>query len=114
MDADFRQLETSEMEQLKKFLDHEFLGRDELRLQLASLTANRIDENGSLVLKSGVNNRADVLCSCPTGGICLDADGGEICVMLHVKNGVMHLLDIFKEDGSELQRPPNAEALFAY
>lgn len=114
MEADFHPLSPSEMKLLEKLLDHEFQGRDALRTQLASLTARQIDENGSLALKSGTNNRADVLGRCPTEGTCPDIDGVLIHVTLHVVKGKMDELEIFKEDGSKVQRPPEVEALVVY
>jgi hypothetical protein len=34
-----------------------------------------------------------------------------IDVLLHVVNGMMDELEIFKEDGSDIVRPPTADAL---
>lgn len=102
MDSSFRQLEPNERRLLEKLLDHEFPGRDALKLQLSSATGKRIDENGSLELHYDGDNLAEMLKGCPTEGTCTDIDGGVIAVLLHVKNGRMHLLDIFKEDESKI------------
>jgi hypothetical protein len=41
-----------------------------------------------------------------------DADGVDICVMLHVgKSGFMHMLEIIKYDGSPIINPPTASSL---
>jgi hypothetical protein len=99
---------------LEKLLDHEFPGRDALRLQLSSVTGRQTDENGTLELSYEGDNLAEMLRGCPTEGTCPDIDGGVIAVLLHVKNGRVHLLEIFKEDGSKILRPPTAEGLSAY
>lgn len=114
METSFRPLNANEMELLTKLLDHDFPGRDALRLQLSSVTGRQTDEHGCLELRTDEAIEADTEVGSPTEGRCEDIDGGLIVVMLHVKNGKLHLLEIFKEDGSEIQRPPNAEALVAY
>jgi hypothetical protein len=102
------------MRLLEKLLDHEFPGRDALRVQLSSLTARQIDANGSLELRYGGDSLTDTDLGCPTEGTCTDADGGEIAVLLHVKNGRMRLLEVFKMDGSAILRAPNADSLSSY
>ena len=46
METGFRPLDMNEMALLEKLLDHDFPGRDALRLQLSSVTGRQIDENG--------------------------------------------------------------------
>ena len=114
VETTFRQLQANEMRLLEKLLDHEFPGRDVLRVQLSSVTARQIDENGSLELSYGGASLADMVMACPTEGTCTDIDGGEIAVLLHVKNGRMCLLEMFKEDGSAILRAPTADVLSSY
>jgi hypothetical protein len=114
METTFRQLHANEMGLLKKLLDHHFPGRDALRFQLSSVTGRQTDENGSLELSYEGDDLAEMLRACPTEGTSSDVDGGVISVLLHVKNGRMHLLEIFKEDGSKILRAPTAESLSAY
>lgn len=114
METRFRQLASNEMRLLEKLFDHEFPGRDDLRRQLPSITARQISENGTLDLRYEGDSVADTVVGCPTEGTCEDIDGGVIAVLLHVKNGRMRLLEIFKEDGSEILRRPTGEALVAY
>jgi hypothetical protein len=114
MELGFRSLNANEMRVIEKLLDHEFPGRDILRLQLSSVTGKQIDENGSLKLCYEGDELVEMLRGCPTEGTCADADGGVIAVLLHVKNGRLHLLEIFREDGLEIQRAPTAEELSAY
>jgi len=114
METGFRQLDANEMGLLERLLSREFPGRDTLRLQLSSVTGRQIDAEGSVELKTGEDVLAEVSCRCPTEGICKDIDGGQIAVLLHVKSGKLHQLEILKEDGSELLRRPKPEDLKVY
>jgi len=99
---------------LTKLLDHDFPGRDALRSQLSSVTGRQTDEHGCLELRTNETIEADTEVASPTEGKCEDIDGGMIVVMLHVRNGKLRMLEMFKEDGSEIQRAPQAEALTVY
>lgn len=114
MEAEFRPLKTAEFEMIGKLLDHDFPGREVLHQQLASLTARQIDENGSLALRSLANHRANVSSRCPTEAICPDSDGVLIHFSLHVVDGKMDELEIFKEDGSSIGKRVKAEELVLY
>ena len=114
METNFRPLDVSEIALLEKLLGHDFKGRDALRIQLSSVTGRRTDEHGCLELRTDEAIEADTEIGSPTEGRCDDTDGGVIVVMLHVRNGKLHMLEIFKEDGSEILRAPTAEALVAY
>ena len=114
METTFRQLQANEMRLLEKLLDHEFPGRDALRVQLSSVTARQIDENGSLELRYGGESLAETDLGCLTEGTCTDTAGGKIAVLLHVKNGRVRLLEVLKEDGSAILRAPTADALSSY
>jgi hypothetical protein len=114
METSFRQLTPNELALLEKLLAHEFPGRDALRQQLTSVTARQIDEHGCLELSYEGHSLADTELGCPTEGTCADLDGRLIAVMLHVKNGRMRLLAMFKQDGSDILRSPTGEALKAY
>ena len=114
METSFRQLQPDEMRLLERLLDREFPGRDALKLQLSSVTGRKVNENGSLELRTGQTNQADIVLGCPTEGTCSDIDGQPIAVLLHVKDGRLRLLEIFKEDGSEILTAPTPENLAVY
>jgi len=114
METNCRPLDVNEIALLKKLLDHDFPGRDALRIQLSSVTGRQTDEHGCLQLRTDEAEEVDTEIGSPTEGRCEDIDGGMIVVMLHVKNGKLRMLEIFKEDGSEILRAPTAEALVAY
>jgi len=111
MDSDFRPIKAPERELLEKLLGHEFPGRDQLREQLLSVAAQQVHEDGTLALRVLSGQPAPVKGRVPTEGSCPDADGVMIHVLLHVVSGMMDELEIFKEDGTDIVRPPLAGAL---
>lgn len=111
METDFRPLSESEKQLLERMLDDAFPGRDELRRQLDSVTAKRINENGSLDLKVSSGPVAQVPRRVPTEAWCPDTDGMMIRLLLHVVEGTMYGLEIYKDDGSKIVRPPTASSL---
>ena len=111
METDFRPLTENEKKLLEKMLDDAFPGRDELRRQLDSVTAKRVNENGSLELKVGSGPVANGPRTVPTEAWCPDTDGMMIWLLLHVVEGKLFALEIYKEDGSRIMRPPTACSL---
>jgi hypothetical protein len=85
--------------------------RDELRTQLNHIRAEQIEVDGTLRLQclGGVPSRYYT----PVAeGVCKDADGADIAVILHLeKGGFMSMLEIIKYDGSQIINPPSAENL---
>ena len=108
MDSDFRPLEARERELLEKLLEVEFPGRDELRVQLGSVTAKQIIGDGTLELRCDSGPSAPCF-SLVAEGECIDADGRKINVMLHVdRRGFMWMLEILKLDTTPIINPPSA------
>jgi hypothetical protein len=108
MEAPYRALTAQEMQLLEKLLDHEFPGRDELRAQLGSVEGRTIDEDGGLSLRCSAESRAPVSCRVPTEGRCVDVDGVHINVALHVVEGFVNELEIYKDDSSRVKQRPRA------
>src|SRR5258708_37455298 len=111
LDSLFRPLTTHERELVERLLEPDFPGRDELRRQLESVPAKQIFEDGTLTLQCGPCEPAPVRCRVATEGECPDADGMAIHVLLHVKGGGMHELEVFKYDGSTIHSRPAARDL---
>lgn len=97
-------------------LDCDFPGRDAIVQQLVDCSVRTIDENGSLefqivspIKASSVQSRV------PTEGEAEDSDGVIIHFLLHVVNGVLQELEIYKEDNSKVLAMPaiNAIRVFA-
>ncbi len=112
MDSGFRQLDARERGLLEKLLEAEFLGRDELRTQLDSLTAKQIEEDGTLTLRCDSGSPSPGKYAVAMEGMCKDADGGDMSVMLHLNHqGFMSMLEIIKYGPSPIISPPSARDL---
>lgn len=111
MEELYRALDIREMQLLETLLNHKFPGHHELREQLGSVVGRTIDEDGGLSLQCNVGNRAPVLCRVPIEGRCADVDGVQIRVLLHVVDGFMNELEIYKDDSSRVKRSPMARNL---
>ena len=112
MDSDFRQLDAREMGILKKLLDAEFPGHEDLRTQLNSLTGKQIQEDGTLNLMCDSGSPSPQNYGLAVEGVCNDADGGSISILLHVsKDGFMNMLEILRMDGSPILNRPSAQEL---
>lgn len=110
----YRPLRENEREILEKLLEPDFPGRGELREQLNSLTVEELDEDGGLALQSVTGSQAPVKWRVPTEGECKDSDGVSVHVLLHVLDGRMHELELYKEDGSRVCRLPEARDLVLF
>jgi len=112
MDSAFRLLKPEERALIDRLLEPRFKGRDELRLQLRSVSAKLIRADGTLSLRCGSGKPAPTKYRVAMEAISTDADGVDICVMLHVnKEGFMHMLEIAKYDGSPIINPPTPSSL---
>ena len=110
---EWRPLDQCERAILDRLFECDFLGRDALRSQLVGRRCRVIekyeDEYGSLELR--VEGRQS-----PTGMGCplvegeyRDEDGVPICVVLHVRDGQLWELEVFKADGGKIIQQPRAE-----
>ena len=109
MDSEYRTLKPEERGLIEKLLEEDFPGRNELRKQLDSVTARQLDDDGNLTLRVAGGPPAPVRWRVPTEGWCNDTDGMEIQVLLHVVDGMMKELEIYKLDGSKVLRSPKPE-----
>ncbi|MGA8428396.1 MAG: hypothetical protein WB729_01140 [Candidatus Sulfotelmatobacter sp.] len=112
MDPDFRQLDDRERGLIDKLLETDFLGRDELISQLASVTAKQIHEDGTLTLRCGSGLPSPSKYRLVAEAWCKDADGMTISIMLHIsKDRFMCMLEIYKYDQSEVINAPRSSDL---
>src|SRR6185436_8957046 len=79
-----------------------FPGSKEVIDQLQSFQVKEIDENGSLELVSASGLDARVIGRVPVEGELVDRDGVRVHILLHVVNGRIKELEVFKEDGSKV------------
>lgn len=109
---DDRPLTDKETKILLKLLEAEFPGCDQLLLQAQGVSATDTgdtDNYGSIYLHTNVANKAGVVQRIPVEGKILDKDGVPISILLHVVNGYMNELEIFKTDGSDILDEIKAE-----
>ncbi len=109
MESGWRKLDDREREVLEKLLAAEFPGGQEWREQLATMTAKQIIEDGTLSLRCASGSPLPTnYRKLPTEGVCKDADGGEIAILLHAdKSGFLSRLEILKYDGTPIIKPPS-------
>jgi hypothetical protein len=106
-----RALASEELAVLAALLSTTFPGRDALTEQMQSAAAALIDDNGSLRLYAAVGPLAAVDRRVPIEAEVEDADGVTVHILLHVLEGRMHELEIYREDSGSLLRPLDVGAM---
>ena len=98
----------TEVAQVERLLAEEFPGRDALKRQAESAQVEEIDANGSLYFKTDTRLPvARVVRRIPVEAEVPDRDGVLVHVLLHVLDGRLSELEIFREDSRPLiDRPP--------
>jgi hypothetical protein len=101
---------------LRKLLRHDFIGASQLRRQIDGILVSDIPGESSLVLFPRVESgsSASVEYQQPVEGKGLDSDGVPIHFVVHVVNGWLSELEIFREDSKPLIRWPDAESIQVY
>lgn len=94
--SDFRTLTKVEREVLKKLLSVDFPGHSILLLQLKNTRAQTIDAEGSIALLVIEGPSAAVSERVPVEGRYVDSDGVPVSVLLHVVNGYLHELEVYR------------------
>ena len=110
-DNELRPLRPDEEQLFNRLFQCEFPGRNELRRQLVGLRVRQINGNGWIALHPTGESRAEVKYRVPIEGSYPDLDGVQIHILLHVVDGYLRDLEVFKEDGSMVVRHPEAASL---
>jgi hypothetical protein len=97
-DADFRPLTPRERDVIKALLVEPFAGRHEVAEQVEVALGRSIDDEGSLALSVPGTVPAPVLFRVPVEGVTHDPDGMPVHILLHVVDGYVDELDVFRED----------------
>lgn len=107
--AALRELTSWEEEVLAKLLSAEFEGCDELRSQARTSKArSRLGAGYSIdLMPFGDACAAHVRGTVPVEGEVLDRDGTKVHLLIHVREGFLHGLEVFKEDLSDLRELPS-------
>jgi hypothetical protein len=106
----FRKPTEWEFSLLERLMEAEFPGRDKLASLVHNALVRTIDQDGGLELQSEISGEAPVVKRVPVEAEAKDSDGFTIHVLLHVVAGKPVELEIYKDDGSAVQRMPAASA----
>jgi len=101
---------------LRLLLESPFVGRDALLAQLDDVVGQSIDEDGSVSLNCSSELKASVKTRVPVEGEAGDLDGMMIHYLLHVVDGRMNELEVYKDDSSRVLRhaePKNLKVMNA-
>ncbi|HZL28440.1 MAG TPA: hypothetical protein VFC39_18095 [Acidobacteriaceae bacterium] len=99
-DLPYRPLTRHEREVLDKLLEPSFPGRDELLAQVKLARARELDDDGCIEFSRVPAARSQAQFSIPTEGEYRDVEGITLHVQLHVVDGFVKQLELYKEDGS--------------
>jgi hypothetical protein len=115
---EWRKPTEAESQILKRMLEPQFLGVEQLREQVVGLLVREIDEDGCLSLKVQTNVRAETKYRIPVEANY--SDGGEyqsaphVNILLHVIDGLMNELEVYKDDNTPILRPPTVTELHIF
>ena len=96
---------------LSVLLSSSFPGREALARQATDLVVRPLDTDGSLELKPNRGPSANVQRRIPVEGELDDADGVTVHVLLHVLDGYLAELEVYREDSRSVVRAIKPEAL---
>ena len=85
-------------------LSTDFPGRDAVAEQMAVTSVRKIDDNGSLEFGPSDKMPAEVVRRIPVEAELDDSDGVTIHVLLHVVDGLVKELEVYREDSGRVQR----------
>ena len=107
----FRQSTTTERQIIERLLERYFPGCDAILEQIKNSLVKTIDENGSLKFKVKAGPKANVKRRIPVEAESEDVDGVTIHLLLHVVDGKVDELEIYKDDSSRVVKIPEPKDL---
>ena len=103
-----RDLHAHERALIEQLLRPPFAGRDEIRYQLATARVRAEDSGDTRTIRFKLAledvRRACVSVRVPVEAEASDEDGTPIAVLLHVVDGLLDELEIYRVDGQPIQR----------
>jgi hypothetical protein len=110
--SEFRPPNENTILTLRRLLSAEFPGNTALIAQLPHIEVRNIDAEGSLEIRVTEDNKACVHSTVPVEASYSDTGNSDpfaprVRILLHVRNGLMHELEFFKDDGSRILREPS-------
>lgn len=103
-DEGFRPLSDLERQLLVALLSTDFSGREAVAEQVAVASVREIDDNGSLEFAPSDKTPAEVVRRIPVEAELDDSDGVTIHVLLHVVDGLVKELEVYRDDSGRVQR----------
>jgi hypothetical protein len=91
---------------ISKLLSVNFQGQQDLREQVKGLkvsSTNDPDNYGSVNLFPVINTKADVIKRIPVEAEWYDSDNVCVHLLLHVVNGLLNELEIYKDNGTAIK-----------
>ena len=107
----FRDFTAHEQGIIDRLLEKAFPGRDEICKQMKTCLVRAIDEDKSLEFLVRSNVKAKVKKRIPVEAEVQDTDGILMHILLHVVDGKVNELEIYKEDGSLIIERPDPSKL---
>jgi hypothetical protein len=103
-EQEFRPLSDQERQLLAALLSAEFTGKSALAEQVKMASVRAIDDNGSLEFAPTDGTPAQVDRRIPVEAEIDDSDGVTIHVLLHVVDGIVKELEVYRDDSGRVQR----------
>ena len=107
----FRHFTALEQGIIDRLLEKAFPGRDELCEQMKKCLVRTIDADKSLEFLVEADVQSTVKRRIPVEAEFQDADGVLVHILLHVIDGKVNELEIYKEDGSPIMENPDPSQL---
>ncbi len=112
MVTETRKLSARERKILERMFSQLSCGSDELRNQLKAAKVSTIDEEGSVRFSVDFADRVSCISErVPVTAIYDDKHGIPIYLLLHIVEGELWELEVYKADGSPIIKRPDAEKL---
>lgn len=89
---------------LAALLSTDFSGREAVAEQVAVASVCEIDDNGSLEFAPSDKPPAEVVRRIPVEAELDDSDGVTIHVLLHVVDGLVKEMEVYRDDSGRVQR----------
>ncbi len=102
----FRELTDYERRVIDKLLEGDFPGRAALSEQITNSLVRELDADGCLEFDVRTDVKAIVKDRIPTEGEYDDIDSITVHILLHVVDGKVNELEIYKDDGSQVIQMP--------
>ena|SRR5438105_7016287 len=108
---EFRPPSEDERRVINALLSPDFPAKAALEGQWARALVRPIDADGSLEVKVEGGPLAEVEVRVPVEATLEDSDGVTVHVLLHVIDGYMHEIEVFREDSEPVRAPLDASRL---